>query len=324
MDHHSMQQHHHHQIQNAQIHHPIHWNYSSTAISTLPSLTSTPIASSHTNNLNNNSNSSTGSNNNTWTSPSTRGLKRTISESDCDDLFSDSESKERASSIENDSCQLMSRKKRRGVIEKKRRDRINSSLSELKRLVPSAFEKQGSAKLEKAEILQLTVDHLKLLHSKGIDSVGFDPQRFAMDYHVIGFRECVSEVARYLISVEGMDLQDPMRLRLMSHLQCFVAQRELTVKSTNTSATPTKQSNNSSSTSPSVVAATTSTTPSEQQDSHPVYTDLSNTNDRLLNLGGSYLNYGNQLYGTNNNNGYNNSTNNSKPYRPWHPEMSAY
>jgi hypothetical protein len=71
------------------------------------------------------------------------------------------------SSIENDSCQLMSRKKRRGVIEKKRRDRINSSLSELKRLVPSAFEKQGSAKLEKAEILQLTVDHLKTLHSKG-------------------------------------------------------------------------------------------------------------------------------------------------------------
>lgn len=41
------------------------------------------------------------------------------------------------------------------------------SLSELKRLVPSAFEKQGSAKLEKAEILQMTVDHLKMLHSKG-------------------------------------------------------------------------------------------------------------------------------------------------------------
>lgn len=62
---------------------------------------------------------------------------------------------------------MLSRKKRRGVIEKKRRDRINMSLSELKRLVPSAFEKQGSAKLEKAEILQMTVDHLKMLHAKG-------------------------------------------------------------------------------------------------------------------------------------------------------------
>lgn len=66
-----------------------------------------------------------------------------------------------------DSCQHLTRKKRRGVIEKKRRDRINLSLTELKRLVPSAYEKQGSAKLEKAEILQLTVDHLKVLHAKG-------------------------------------------------------------------------------------------------------------------------------------------------------------
>jgi len=73
----------------------------------------------------------------------------------------------RTSPGESDSCQLMSRKKRRGVIEKKRRDRINLSLSELKRLVPSAYEKQGSAKLEKAEILQLTVEHLKTLNSKG-------------------------------------------------------------------------------------------------------------------------------------------------------------
>ena len=36
-----------------------------------------------------------------------------------------------------------SRKRRRGIIEKRRRDRINSSLSELKRLVPQALEKSG-------------------------------------------------------------------------------------------------------------------------------------------------------------------------------------
>lgn len=59
----------------------------------------------------------------------------------------------------------------------------------------------------------------------------FDAQRLAADYHIVGFRECASEVARYLVTMEGMDIQDPMRLRLMSHLQCFVAQRELQVKS---------------------------------------------------------------------------------------------
>ncbi|XP_063698010.1 hairy/enhancer-of-split related with YRPW motif protein [Culicoides brevitarsis] len=170
----------------------------------------------------------------TWT-PS-RGLKRGISESDCDDGSSLS-SKDHASPGESDPCQLVSRKKRRGVIEKKRRDKINNSLVELKRLVPSCFEKQGSSKLEKAEILQLTVDHLKNLHAKGNDPYAYDHQRFALEYHITGFRECVSEVARYLATIEGLDLQNPLRLRLMSHLQCFMAQRELSARSTASSAT---------------------------------------------------------------------------------------
>ena len=121
------------------------------------------------------------------------------------------------------------RKRRRGVIEKRRRDRINCSLNELKRLVPTALEKSASAKLEKAEILQMTVEHLKTIETtRGkTDLTSGDPNshRFAMDYHGFGFRECAAEVARYLSSVEGLDSQDPLRLRLMSHLQIFAAQR---------------------------------------------------------------------------------------------------
>ncbi|XP_013414700.1 hairy/enhancer-of-split related with YRPW motif protein 1 isoform X3 [Lingula anatina] len=126
---------------------------------------------------------------------------------------------------------MSDRKKRRGIIEKRRRDRINNSLAELRRLVPTAFEKQGSAKLEKAEILQMTVDHLKVLHQKGLNGYNYpDPHALAMDYRSLGFRECAAEVARYLVTVEGMDIQDPLRLRLMSHLQCFSAQREAAAK----------------------------------------------------------------------------------------------
>ncbi|XP_073958312.1 hairy/enhancer-of-split related with YRPW motif protein 1-like [Choristoneura fumiferana] len=66
-----------------------------------------------------------------------------------------------------------------------------------------------------------------------LDTFAYDPQRYAMDYHSIGFRECAAEVARYLVSCEGLDIQDPLRLRLMSHLQCFAAQRELAAKSAN-------------------------------------------------------------------------------------------
>lgn len=83
----------------------------------------------------------------------------------------------------------------------------------------------------------LNQDFLCLFFSlTGIDSMTFDPQRYAMDYHVIGFQECVSEVARYLIAHEGMDIQNPLRMRLLSHLRCFAAQRELSMKSTTPSA----------------------------------------------------------------------------------------
>lgn len=153
-------------------------------------------------------------------------------ESDFDEVFTDDPSKGSSTQI-NSRNQLVTRKRRRGIIEKRRRDRINNSLSELRRLVPAAFEKQGSAKLEKAEILQMTVDHLRTLHSKGFDVFSSNPNQFSMDYHNIGFRECVSEIARYLVGMEGMDLQDPLRLRLMSHLQCYAAQRDLAIKCSN-------------------------------------------------------------------------------------------
>jgi len=53
-----------------------------------------------------------------------------------------------------------------------------------------------------------------------------DTASLAMDYRLVGFRECAAEVSRYLVSIEGMDLQEPLRLRLISHLQCYSAQRE--------------------------------------------------------------------------------------------------
>nr|XP_061789790.1 hairy/enhancer-of-split related with YRPW motif protein 1-like isoform X2 [Nerophis lumbriciformis] len=125
--------------------------------------------------------------------------------------------------------QVQARKRRRGIIEKRRRDRINNSLSELRRLVPSAFEKQvamqGSAKLEKAEILQMTVDHLKMLHASGGKGY-FEAHALAKDYRSLGFRECLAETARFLSIAEGRDGGDPLRVRLVSHLSNYASQRE--------------------------------------------------------------------------------------------------
>uniref|UniRef100_T1HYP3 Orange domain-containing protein n=1 Tax=Rhodnius prolixus TaxID=13249 RepID=T1HYP3_RHOPR len=85
-----------------------------------------------------------------------------------------------------------------------------------------------NVKKRKEELALSEFTYDPLTHSSdGMDSTPYDPSKIAMDYHSIGFRECAAEVARYLVTVEGLDLQDPLRLRLMSHLQCFAAQREL-------------------------------------------------------------------------------------------------
>ncbi|XP_062385483.1 hairy/enhancer-of-split related with YRPW motif protein 1 isoform X2 [Sardina pilchardus] len=121
---------------------------------------------------------------------------------------------------------VQARKRRRGIIEKRRRDRINNSLTELRRLVPSAFEKQGSAKLEKAEILQMTVDHLKMLHAAGGKGY-FEAHALALDYRALGWRECVAECVRYLGLLEGLDSADPLRVRLLAHLNSYAVQRDV-------------------------------------------------------------------------------------------------
>lgn len=54
----------------------------------------------------------------------------------------------------------------------------------------------------------------------------FDAHALAMDYRSLGFRECLAEVARYLSIIEGLDVSDPLRVRLVSHLNNYASQRE--------------------------------------------------------------------------------------------------
>lgn len=54
----------------------------------------------------------------------------------------------------------------------------------------------------------------------------FDAHALAMDYRGLGFRECLAETARYLSIIEGLDSTDPLRVRLVSHLNNYASQRE--------------------------------------------------------------------------------------------------
>ena len=55
---------------------------------------------------------------------------------------------------------------RKPIVEKLRRDRINSSIEQLKLLLEKEFQRhQPNSKLEKADILEMTVSYLK--YSRG-------------------------------------------------------------------------------------------------------------------------------------------------------------
>ncbi|CAF0734811.1 unnamed protein product [Brachionus calyciflorus] len=101
---------------------------------------------------------------------------------------------------------------KRGSIEKKRRDRINICLNQLKNIVPEAIRKEQFEKLEKAEILQLTISYLT--------SFGKDNSNGSqIDNREQGFRDCIFDISNYLISKENLNLENEFCSRLLSHLK---------------------------------------------------------------------------------------------------------
>merc|ERR1711884_701918 len=106
------------------------------------------------------------------------------------------------------------RKVMKPLLERKRRARINSCLDELKDLMMFALQSEGESisKLEKADVLELTVKHLRKLKRQQMLTVnpGLD-----MDRYRAGYTTCATEVSRCLAST-GVDIS--IGSRLMSHL----------------------------------------------------------------------------------------------------------
>ena len=100
------------------------------------------------------------------------------------------------------------------LIERKRRARINTCLDELKDLMVFAMQTEGESisKLEKADVLELTVKHLRKL--KRQQMLALNPA-LDMDRFHAGYTTCATEVSRTLAST-GVDIS--IGSRLMSHL----------------------------------------------------------------------------------------------------------
>ncbi|XP_029548547.1 transcription factor HES-5-like [Salmo trutta] len=108
--------------------------------------------------------------------------------------------------------QTLTNKLRKPVVEKLRRDRINNSIEQLKSLlVPEIFNQQPDSKLDKADILEMTVCILRQQQQN--QSVSSSSCSAPVNQ---GYSRCVQEIVHFLSKDE---LKTQSQRRLLSHFQ---------------------------------------------------------------------------------------------------------
>jgi len=107
------------------------------------------------------------------------------------------------------------RKVMKPLLERKRRARINKCLDDLKDLMVYALQSEGESitKLEKADVLELTVRHLQKL--KRQQQLQANPS-LDSDRYRAGYTACAAEVSRFMAGMPGVNIT--MGTQLMSHL----------------------------------------------------------------------------------------------------------
>ncbi|CAG5130008.1 unnamed protein product [Candidula unifasciata] len=114
---------------------------------------------------------------------------------------------------------LSLRKTNKPLMEKRRRARINDSLTQLKSLVIQGSKKDSSQfnKLEKADILELTVKHLRnLQEQQQQQQLATCRDSTLTGKYQAGFMECANEVIRYLGQTQSFS--DDVKSRVVHHL----------------------------------------------------------------------------------------------------------
>ncbi|XP_055852129.1 enhancer of split mdelta protein [Episyrphus balteatus] len=108
------------------------------------------------------------------------------------------------------------RKVTKPLLERKRRARMNFYLDELKDLIVDTMEAQGEhvTKLEKADILEMTVQYLKT--KKHIEENRDKQQKVDPEKFQAGYTQAAYEVSKVFASFPGLDLK--FGTKLMKHL----------------------------------------------------------------------------------------------------------
>ena len=115
------------------------------------------------------------------------------------------------------------------IIEKRRRDRMNNCLADLSRLIPSSYLKKGRGRIEKTEIIEMAIKHMKHLQKHPCNKpegcemaqeieTGLSKTNSVESFRV-GYHECLTESMHFLVEKEGLYSGNSFCVRLMAHLQ---------------------------------------------------------------------------------------------------------
>lgn len=120
------------------------------------------------------------------------------------------------------------RRANKPLMEKRRRARINQSLAALKTLILDSAKADNTkhSKLEKADILELTVRHFQ--RHRSVDLKG-------INLYKAGYADCVKEVQRYLETPDAQTMtimESGIRQRLLRHLDSCVTEVDMDIRQT--------------------------------------------------------------------------------------------
>lgn len=101
---------------------------------------------------------------------------------------------------------------------------MNNCLADLSRLIPTAYLKKGRGRIEKTEIIEMAIKHLKHLQAHSCKDpsnceVANAAEQDRKHQYRLGFQECMSETVRFLVEIEGIYAGDGLCVRLVNHLQ---------------------------------------------------------------------------------------------------------
>ncbi|KAM7364582.1 transcription factor cwo isoform 1-T1 [Cochliomyia hominivorax] len=94
------------------------------------------------------------------------------------------------------------------IIEKRRRDRMNSCLADLSRLIPPQYQRKGRGRIEKTEIIEMAIRHLKHLQSECMQKDN--------EYRM-GYTDCMKEAAKFLYDSQMQEFCYRLLARLQEH-----------------------------------------------------------------------------------------------------------